>query len=41
MVYHRSGLGDHARPTLVFVTGRALETVMPLLSDPTIPRPDY
>jgi len=30
-----------ARPTLVFVTGRGLETVMPLLSDPTIPRPDY
>ncbi|WP_288381197.1 glucosylglycerol-phosphate synthase [uncultured Massilia sp.] len=30
-----------ARPTLVFVTGRGLETVMPLLSDPTIPTPDY
>ncbi|WP_051306638.1 glucosylglycerol-phosphate synthase [Massilia alkalitolerans] len=30
-----------ARPTLVFVTGRGLETVMPLLSDPTIPSPDY
>ncbi|BDT57150.1 alpha,alpha-trehalose-phosphate synthase [Massilia varians] len=29
------------RPTLVFVTGRGLETVMPLLSDPTIPNPDY
>ena len=29
------------RPTLVFVTGRGLETVMPLLSDPTIPGPDY
>ncbi len=29
------------RPTLVFVTGRGLETVMPLLSDPTIPSPDY
>jgi len=29
------------RPTLVFVTGRGLETVMPLLSDPTIPTPDY
>ena len=27
--------------TLVFVTGRGLETVMPLLSDPTIPKPDY
>ena len=31
----------NARPTLVFVTGRGLETVMPLLSDPTIPSPDY
>jgi glucosylglycerol-phosphate synthase len=30
-----------ARPTLVFVTGRGLETVIPLLSDPTIPDPDY
>ena len=29
------------RPILVFVTGRGLETVMPLLSDPTIPAPDY
>ena len=29
------------RPILVFVTGRGLETVMPLLSDPTIPTPDY
>ena len=26
---------------LVFVTGRALESVLPLLSDPTIPTPDY
>lgn len=26
---------------LVFVTGRGLESVMPLLSDPTIPTPDY
>ncbi len=26
---------------LVFVTGRGLESVMPLLSDPTIPIPDY
>ncbi len=32
--------GD-TRPILVFVTGRGLETVMPLLSDPTIPTPDY
>ena len=27
--------------TLVFVTGRGLEVVMPLLDDPTIPQPDY
>ena len=27
--------------TLVFVTGRGLETVIPLLSDPTVPRPHY
>ena len=26
---------------LVFVTGRGLEAVMPLLADPTIPLPDY
>lgn len=26
---------------LAFVTGRGLEAVMPLLSDPTLPRPDY
>jgi len=26
---------------LVFVTGRALESILPLLSDPTIPMPDY
>jgi glucosylglycerol-phosphate synthase len=26
---------------LVFVTGRALESILPLLSDPTIPTPDY
>ena len=26
--------------TLVFVTGRGLESVMPLLADPTIPTPD-
>jgi glucosylglycerol-phosphate synthase len=26
---------------LVFVTGRGLETIIPLLSDPTIPTPDY
>ena len=27
--------------TLVFVTGRGLESVLPLLADPTIPTPDY
>jgi glucosylglycerol-phosphate synthase len=26
---------------LVFITGRALESIIPLLSDPTIPVPDY
>lgn len=26
---------------LIFVTGRGLETVLPLLSDPALPRPDY
>ncbi|QYF96125.1 glucosylglycerol-phosphate synthase [Massilia sp. PAMC28688] len=26
---------------IVFVTGRSLESIMPLLSDPTIPRPHY
>lgn len=26
---------------LVFVTGRGLESVLPLLNDPTVPRPDY
>ncbi|QGZ42923.1 glucosylglycerol-phosphate synthase [Pseudoduganella flava] len=26
---------------LVFVTGRGLESILPLLSDPTIPTPDY
>lgn len=34
-----SGGLDGAR--LVFVTGRGLESVMPLLADPTIPTPDY
>ena len=31
----------HPSISLVFVTGRGLEHVMPLLSDPTIPRPDF
>lgn len=26
---------------LIFVTGRALESILPLLSDPTVPSPDY
>ncbi len=29
------------RPRIVFVTGRGLESILPLLSDPTIPMPDY
>lgn len=32
---------SHPEIRLVFVTGRGLEVVMPLLSDPTIPLPDY
>jgi glucosylglycerol-phosphate synthase len=36
------GLVDrHPEISLVFVTGRGLESVMPLLADPTVPRPDY
>ncbi|BFM09369.1 glucosylglycerol-phosphate synthase [Halioxenophilus aromaticivorans] len=31
----------HPEIELVFVTGRGLETVLPLLSDPTIPTPQY
>lgn len=31
----------HPEIDLVFVTGRGLESVIPLLSDPTIPQPDY
>lgn len=31
----------HPDIRLVFVTGRGLEVVLPLLSDPTIPRPDF
>ena len=33
--------GGLAGATLVFVTGRGLESVIPLLSDPTIPTPHY
>lgn len=31
----------HPDITLAFVTGRGLESVLPLLADPTIPQPDY
>ncbi len=34
-------IAAHPNITLVFVTGRGLESVLPLLSDPTIPQPDY
>ncbi len=34
-------IATHPEIKLVFVTGRGLEVVMPLLSDPTIPSPDY
>ena len=34
-------IGNHPEITLVFVTGRGLEVVMPLLDDPTIPQPDF
>ena len=31
----------HPDVTLIWVTGRGLEAVMPLLGDPTLPQPDY
>jgi glucosylglycerol-phosphate synthase len=31
----------HPEIRLIWVTGRALEAVMPLLADPSLPRPDY
>ncbi|WP_323001951.1 glucosylglycerol-phosphate synthase [Denitromonas sp.] len=34
-------IAAHPEITLVFVTGRGLEVVMPLLDDPTIPQPDF
>ena len=34
-------INAHQGIKLVFVTGRGLEVVVPLLSDPAIPRPDY
>ncbi len=38
-LYHL--ISSHPEIDLVFVTGRGLESVLPLLSDPTIPDPDY
>ena len=34
-------IGSHPGIQLVFVTGRGVEAVMPVLSDPRIPQPDY
>ncbi|MEX2334942.1 MAG: glucosylglycerol-phosphate synthase [Pseudohongiella sp.] len=34
-------IATHPDVVLVFVTGRGLESVLPLLSDPTLPEPDY
>ncbi|MFW5824579.1 MAG: glucosylglycerol-phosphate synthase [Marinobacter sp.] len=34
-------ISTHPDMTLVYVTGRGLESVLPLLSDPTLPQPDY
>ena len=34
-------ISTHPDLTLVYVTGRGLESVLPLLSDPTLPQPDY
>ena len=34
-------IAAHPDITLVFVTGRGLESVLPLLADPTIPQPHY
>ncbi|MEK9713425.1 MAG: HAD-IIB family hydrolase, partial [Thalassolituus sp.] len=34
-------ISAHPDIDLIFVTGRGLESVMPLLADPTIPQPDY
>jgi HAD superfamily hydrolase (TIGR01484 family) len=34
-------IAAHPGIDLVFVTGRGLEHVLPLLADPTIPQPDY
>ncbi len=34
-------IAAHPEIKLAFVTGRGLESVLPLLADPTIPEPDY
>ena len=34
-------VASHPEIQLVFVTGRGLENVLPLLADPTLPQPDY
>lgn len=34
-------IDQHPGISLIFITGRGLEAVMPLLTDPFIPRPDY
>lgn len=34
-------ISAHPEIKLVFVTGRGLEVVLPILSDPTVPTPDY
>ena len=34
-------IGAHPNIDLVFVTGRGLESVLPILADPTIPQPSY
>ncbi|WP_328185287.1 glucosylglycerol-phosphate synthase [Marinobacter sp. OP 3.4] len=34
-------ISTHPDLTLIYVTGRGLESVLPLLADPTLPQPDY
>ena len=34
-------IAAHPEIQLAYVTGRGLESVLPLLSDPTLPEPDY
>ena len=40
-LYQIFHLETDKRPKLIFVTGRGLESVYPLLYDPIIPKPDY